>query len=84
MKKVIKWILSPKKLSKWSADGIQQAINKSRYSEQIEKYGALADKFTEVQKWLTDILKDGKVDELERDDIEKKLLPLYNKLFDVI
>jgi hypothetical protein len=84
MKKVIKWILSPKKLSKWSADGIQQAINKSRYSEQIEKYGALADKITAVQKWMTEILKDGKVDDLERSEIESKLLPVFNKLLELI
>lgn len=84
MKKIVKWFLSAKKLAKWSADGIQTAINNSKFSEQIAKYGEMADKFTDIQKWLTDILRDGKIDELERADIEKKLLPVYEKLLEVI
>lgn len=82
--KIIKWFLSGKKLAKWSADGIQTAINNSKFSEQIAKYGEMADKFTQVQKWLTDILRDGKVDEIERADIEKKLQPVFDKLLEVI
>jgi hypothetical protein len=39
---------------------------------------------TDVQTWLVEMLKDGKIDELERADIEKKLLPLFEKLLEVI
>lgn len=84
MKRIIKWFLSGKKLAKWSADGVQTAINNSKFSEQIAKYGEMADKFTEIQQWLIQILKDGKIDELERADIEKRLQPVFDKLLEVI
>lgn len=84
MKRIIKWFLSGKKLAKWSADGVQTAINNSKFSEQIAKYGEMADKFTEIQQWLIQILKDGKIDELEKGEIEARLLPLYEKLMEVL
>lgn len=84
MKRLLKWFVSAEKLTKWSADGIQKAINDSKYAEQIEKYGALADKVTDVQKWLSKMLADGKIDELEKKEICEKLLPLYKKLFELI
>ena len=84
MKRILKWFVSAEKLAKWSADGTQKAINDSKYAEQIEKYGALADKVTDVQKWLSPMLKDGKIDELEKKEIYDKLLPLYKKLFELI
>ena len=84
MKTIIKWFLSAKKLAKWSADGVQTAINNSKFSEQIAKYGEMADKFTDVQKQFTKILADGKIDNLERDEIEARLLPLYEKLMEVL
>ena len=84
MKKILKWFVSAEKLAKWSADGVQKAINDSKYAEQIEKYGALADKVTDVQKWLSKMLADGKIDELEKKEIYDKLLPLYKKLFEII
>lgn len=84
MKTVIKWFLSAKKLAKWSADGIQSAVNGSSCTEQIAKYGEMADRFTEVQKWLTQMLTDGKIDDIERAEIEARLLPLYEKLMEVL
>lgn len=84
MKRIIKWFLSGKKLAKWSADGVQTAINNSKFSEQIAKYGEMADKFTDVQKQFTQILADGKIDNLERDEIEAKLVPLFDKLMEII
>ena len=84
MSKIVKWFLSAKKLAKWSANGIQKAVNGSSCTEQIAKYGEIADKFTDIQKWLTQMLKDGKIDELEKGEIEARLLPLYEKLMEVI
>ena len=84
MKRLLKWFVSAERLAKWSADGVQKAINESKYGEQIGKYGALADKVTDVQKWLSAMLKDGKIDELEKKEIIEKLLPLYKKLFELI
>lgn len=39
---------------------------------------------TDVQKWLSAMFKDGKIDELEKKEIYDKLLPLYKKLFEII
>ena len=66
MKKIVKWFLSAKKLAKWSADGIQTAINSSSLSEYADKYGDIAKKLTEVQTWIVEMLKDGKIDALEK------------------
>lgn len=66
MKKIVKWFVSAKKLAKWSADGIQTAINSSSLSEYADKYGDIAKKVTEVQTWIVEMMKDGKIDELEK------------------
>lgn len=84
MKKILKWFVSAERLAKWSADGVQKAINDSKYAEQIGKYGTLADKVTDVQKWLSTMFKDGKIDELEKKEIYDKFLTLYKKLFELI
>lgn len=84
MKKIVKWFLSAKKLAKWSADGVQNAINSSSLSQYADKYGDIAKKVTDVQTWLVEMLKDGKIDNLERDEIEAKLVPLFDKLMEII
>lgn len=84
MKKIVKWFVSAKKLAKWSADGIQTAINSSSLSEYADKYGDIAKKVTEVQTWIVEMMKDGKIDELEKGEIEARLLPLYEKLMEVL
>ena len=33
MKKLLKWFVSVERLAKWSADGVQKAINDSKYAE---------------------------------------------------
>lgn len=33
MKKILKWFVSAERLAKWSADGVQKAINDSKYGE---------------------------------------------------
>lgn len=84
MKKIVKWFLSAKKLAKWSADGVQTAINSSSLSQYTDKYGEVAKRITEVQTWLVEMLKDGKIDDIERSEIEARLVPVYEKLLEVI
>ena len=74
----------PETLARYAADAFRKAVNESGKAEQIARYGSLADKATEVQKQLTEILKDGKVDEKERDDIAAMILPLFQKLEELI
>ncbi len=84
MKKIVKWFLSAKKLAKWSADGVQTAINSSSLSQYTDKYGEVAKRITEVQTWLVEMFKDGKIDDIERAEIEARLVPVYEKLLEVI
>lgn len=74
----------PEKLAEIAAKKIQLAINGSGKEEQIAKYGSLADEATEIQKFVTSILKDGKIDDLETDGIKQKLTPLFTKLCEII
>lgn len=71
-------------LANYAAKGIQEAINGSGKEELIAKYSNLASKATDVQKFVTSILNDGKIDDMEREDIAKKIEPLMKVLIDFI
>lgn len=85
MKKLIKWLMpSSKKLSNMAADKIQDAVNQSGKEDIIAKYATMADSATEIQKWVTEILVDGKIDDIEKSEIAEKLQPLIQKVVDLI
>lgn len=85
MNKILKlFIPKPQTLANYSAKTIQQAINGSGKEELIAKYSNLASKATDVQKYVTSILKDGKIDDIERDDIANKLEPLMKVILDML
>ena len=71
-------------LANYAAKGIQEAINGSGKEELIAKYSNLASKATEVQQFVTSILLDGKIDDIEREDIAKKIEPLMKTLVEFI
>lgn len=79
-----KFMPKPETLAEFAAKKIQAAINESGREDQIAKYGSLADAATEIQKFVTSILKDGKIDDLETDEIKRKLSPLFRKICEVI
>lgn len=85
MKKLIKWLMpSSKKLSNMAADKIQNAINQSGKEDIIAKYATMADSATEIQKWVTELLVDGKIDNIEKSEITEKLQHLIQKVVDLI
>lgn len=85
MKKLIKWFIpSPKKLSSMAAEKIQSAVNQSGKEDLIAKYASMADSATEIQKWITELLVDGKIDDMEKSDIADKLQPLLQKVIDLV
>ena len=85
MNRILKlFIPKPSTLANYSAKTIQQAINGSGKEQLIAKYSALANSATDVQKFVTSILLDGKIDDIEREDIAKKLEPLMKILVDFI
>lgn len=85
MKKLIKWFMpSSKKLSNMAAEKIQAAINQSGKEDLIAKYASMADSATEIQKWITELLVDGKIDDMEKSDIASRLEPLLKKIVELI
>ena len=85
MNRILKiFIPKPATLANYAAKGVQEAINGSGKEELIAKYSNLANKATEVQKFVTSILLDGKIDDIEREDISKKIEPLMKTLIDFI
>ena len=85
LKKIIKlFIPSSKKLSNMAAEKIQAAVNQSGKEDLIAKYASMADSATEVQKWVTELLVDGKIDDIEKSEISDKLEPLLKKIVELI
>lgn len=86
LKKLIKLFLpNEKKLSMMAAESIAKAINSQTEREaQIAKIATMADKFTEYQKFVTEILTDGKISKEEVDEIAARLEPLMAYLKELI
>ena len=78
LKKLIKiFIPNEKKLSMMAAESIAKAINSQTEREaQIAKVATMADKFTNYQKFVTQILTDGKISQDEVNEIAARLEPL--------
>ena len=86
LKKLIKiFIPNEKKLSTMAAESIAKAINSQTEREaQIAKVAKMADKFTEYQKFVTEILTDGKISQDEVNEIAARLEPLMAYLKELI
>ena len=85
MNRILKlFIPRPSTLANYSAKTIQQAINGSGKEQLIAKYSNLANKATDVQQYITSILKDGRIDDIEREDIANKLEPLMKVILDML
>ena len=86
LKKLIKLFLpNEKKLSMMAAESIAKAINSQTEREaQIAKVAKMADKFTDYQKFVTQILTDGKISKEEVDEIAARLEPLMAYLKEII
>lgn len=78
LKNLIKiFIPNEKKLSMMAAESIAKAINSQTEREaQIAKIATMADKFTDYQKFVTEILTDGKISQDEVNEIAARLEPL--------
>ena len=86
LKKILKlFLLNEKKLSMMAAESIAKAINSQTEREaQIAKVATMADKFTAYQKFVTEILTDGKISKEEVDEIAARLEPLMGYLKEII
>ena len=66
-----------KKIAGYAAEKVASAINTQTEREaQIAKYAKIADQFTDYQKFVTQILTDGKMSDSEKEQIAQKILPV--------
>ena len=70
-KSIIKIFLpNSKKIAGYAAEKVANAINSQTEREaQIAKIATMADKFTDYQKFVTQILTDGKISDCEKEQI---------------
>ena len=84
IKAIIKLFMpSPATLAKMAAKQIQTAINDCQKGETIAKCANIASSLTDIQKFVTDTLIDGKVSDEEAKQVEEKLVPLFEKVIEL-
>ena len=77
------FVPKPETLANMAAKQIQEAINSSQKAETIAKCASIAAYATEIQKFVSDTLIDGKVSDEETKRIEEKLVPLFEKVIEL-
>ena len=60
-----------------AAEKIQKAVNESNKADTIAKCANIAASVTDIQKFVSDTLLDGKVSDAEAKQVEEKLIPLF-------
>ena len=78
------FIPSPNKLSTIAADKIADTINNSEKQDLIAKYASMALDLTNIQEFISNVLKDGKISDEEKKQIASKLEPLFTYLIEQI
>ena len=71
---------SAEDMTKMAVDAVAKFINASGKTEMIAKYGTYADEFSRVQAKVSSWLVDGKIDDKEKDELYRAVLPLFDKL----
>ena len=77
------FVPSPRSLANMASKQIQAAINGSQKAETIAKCANIAAYATEIQKFVSDTLLDGKVSDEEAKQAEDKLVPLFEKVIEL-
>ena len=77
------FVPSPRALANMAAKQIQTAINSSQKAETIAKCASIAASVTDVQKFISDTLLDGKISDEETKKVEEKLVPLFEKVVEL-
>ena len=77
------FVPSPATLAKMAAKQIQEAVNGCQKGETIAKCANIAASVTDIQKFVSDTLLDGKVSDEEAKQVEDKLVPLFEKVIEL-
>ena len=84
IKTLIKMLMpSPQKLANMAAERIQKAVNESDKAAAIAKCASIASYATDIQKFVSDTLMDGKISDEEVKKVEEKLVPLFEKVVEL-
>ena len=84
IKAIIKLFMpSPQKLANMAAEKIQKAVNESNKADTIAKCASIASSITDIQKFVSDTLIDGKISDEETKQVEEKLIPLFEKVIEL-
>ena len=84
IKRFIKmFVPSPATLAKMASKQIQDAVNSCQKGETIAKCANIAASITDIQKFVSDTLLDGKVSDEEAKRVEEKLVPLFEKVMEL-
>ena len=84
IKRLIKTFMpSPATLAKMASKQIQTAINGCQKGETIAKCASIASYTTDIQKFVSETLLDGKVSDAEAKQVEEKLVPLFEKVIEL-
>ena len=86
LKSIIKAIATPERLSGYAADGIQRGINgtKEETAATVAKYATTANEMAELAKNISAMLTDGRIDDVERDTLQKMLEPMFAKVMELV
>ena len=84
IKMIIKLFMpKPATLAKMASKQIQDAVNSCQQGETIAKCANIAASVTDIQKFVSDTLLDGKVSDEEAKQVEEKLVPLFEKVIEL-
>lgn len=86
IKSIVKAIATPERLSGYAADGIQRGVNctKDETAATVAKYATITNETAELAKNISAMLTDGRIDNSERDTLQKMLEPLFAKVMELI
>ena len=84
IKAIIKLFMpSHKKLANMASKSIQDAVNGCQKADTIAKCANIAASVTDIQKFVSNTLLDGKVSDEEAKQVEEKLVPLFEKVIEL-
>ena len=84
LKRLIKMFMpSSQTLAKMASKQIQDAVNGCQKAATIAKCANIAASVTDIQKFVSDTLLDGKVSNEETKQVEEKLVPLFEKVIEL-
>lgn len=85
--KVAKWFIpSANKLAGYAAGGIAKAVNSSKedVKAKVGKVAAAAETATNVANQLARMLNDGTIDEMEVQNLQALLTPMFAKVLELV